>query len=186
MFLVNIINNLRSSTLLQVCADLSIYLQWGCPLWTTGKLSAHVRYRGLIFPHSNQYKALSATLSTESPLAALSQTCASWGSPTCGVRSRLNHTHFLTWAFPCQVTALSQLEPITAKLTLGNSGSVMKQIPPRLICFQQFLTNFPALPGIVGTPCWEVTAVFALLQLLPGWRWKGAEQKVGTHLIGSN
>ena len=59
-------------------------------------LGTHVRYRGLIFPHSNQYKALSATLSTESPLAALSQTCASLGSPTCGVRSRLNHTHFLT------------------------------------------------------------------------------------------
>lgn len=49
MFMVNIINNLRSSTLSHVCADLSIYLQWGCPLWTTGKLSAHMWDTGVLY-----------------------------------------------------------------------------------------------------------------------------------------
>lgn len=147
-----------------------------------------------VLPYSEQWgsgcvsslKALPVTLSGESPFAVLSPAPLP-AEHLCDAVSSTQEPHVLPDVnFPPPALLWVSWNQLLrrAQLTLGNSSCVREQIPPRLLHFQWFLTNYPCPCQVsMGHPTTRERLLLLSPSLCLGWRWKGAEQ-LRVHLAG--
>lgn len=119
------------------------------------------------------------TLSAEAPLAVLCPAPFP-AEDLCGAVSPTQEPHALpdvNFSPPALLWVSWNQLLRRAKLTLGNSSYAREQIPPRLLHFQWFLTNYPCPCQVsMGHPITRERLLLLSLSLCLGGRWKGAEQ----------